>query len=70
MLKIKLFDDCGYPLSFIGVDFPVVFNASKCRYGYDVMGSELIKAGDGISPSSLYLILPHECEVMEELRKI
>lgn len=68
MLKIKLFDDCEYPLSFIGVDFPVVFNASKCRYGYNVRGSELIKAGagDGVSPSSLYLILHHECEVMEE----
>lgn len=68
MLKIKLFDDCEYPLSFIGVDFPVVVNARRCKYGFDVRGSELIKAGsDGdVSPNSLYLILTCECEVVEE----
>lgn len=63
MLKIKLLCDGGFTLSFKGIILPIVVEARKHCAGYEVMGSELIKAGT--KSDVAYLFLPCECEVVE-----
>lgn len=67
-MKIKLLCDGGFTLSFKGLTLPIIVEARKRGDGYEVMGSELIKAGtkSDVASDVAYLFLPSECEVINE----